>query len=119
MIKISDGGFATRRLVIMIPIMILCSCDCYRTAEGIIFDSDSGLPIENVQIVNNNDFDRGQTDHLVTSDEEGKFQYDDISGGLFGCPDLVLVFSKKGYLNQRISMEEGIGTDTIYLQESN
>ena len=106
------------RCITLIPLMILFSCDCYRSVEGVVLDADSGLPIDNVQIVDNNDFEQGQTNHLETSGDRGQFSYSDISGGLLGCPDLVLVFSKEGYNNQRISFDAGSGSDTVYLEGS-
>lgn len=95
----------------------LNSCDCIRFVEGVVLDFDTKLPQEGVQIVNSLDFDRGITTYLVTTDEQGNFSYSDISGGLFGCPKLVLVFSKEGYLNQRLSFEQSSSRmDTIYLK---
>lgn len=114
--KTSTDGLVKIKFGALVPILLLLSCDCYRTAEGIIIDADSDLPVNNVQIVNDRDFELKQTDHLETSNEEGRFSYSDISGGLFGCPDLVLVFSKEGYYNQRISFDSANKFDTIYFK---
>ncbi|MEQ9443417.1 MAG: hypothetical protein RIG62_30540 [Cyclobacteriaceae bacterium] len=102
---------------ILIPLVFLLSCDCYRTAEGIIIEEDTGLPINNVQIVNDNDYERKETNHLEMSDTEGRFSYSDISGGLFGCPDLTLVFSKQGYNNFRMTFDSSSKFDTIYFEK--
>jgi hypothetical protein len=116
--RLTKLGFAMDRSIALIPLITLFSCDCYQSAEGVILDANSRLPLDNVQIVTSNDFERGQTEHLETSNEKGQFSYSDISGGLFGCPDLVLVFSKEGYYNQRISFDSGSKSDTIYLKGS-
>lgn len=111
-------GFVPVRNIALIPLMILFSCDCYQSVEGIVLDADSGLPIDNVQIVGNHDFEHGEKNHVETSGDRGQFSYSDISGGLFGCPELVLVFSKEGYYIQRISFDSGSGSDTVYLEGS-
>lgn len=121
-------GFKIRRFAILefvpvrnsalIPLMILFSCDSYRSVEGVVLDADSGLPIDNVQIVDNHDLEHGQKNHIETSGGRGQFSYSDISGGLLGCPDLVLVFSKEGYYNQRISFDSESVSDTVYLEGS-
>lgn len=113
----SAGLFITKGLRTMFvgSLVIMFGCDCYRNAEGIVVDIETKQPISGVQIVNNSDFEHRQTQNLSATDSAGQFSYADLSGGLFGCPDLVLVFSKPGYLNQRINMSDGV--DTVFLIE--
>lgn len=102
----------------LILLFFLSACDCYRTVDGVILDSGSGIPVDNVQIVTDVDFAQQQTDHLETSNAEGRFSYADISGGWFGCPDMVLVLYKKGYFTQRITFDSSAKFDTIYLKRT-
>jgi hypothetical protein len=97
-------------------LLTLASCDCYRTAEGIIVDSQTKAPIAEVQLVNDADFEQQQTDNLATSDSLGHFEYADVSGGMFGCPDLILVYSKPGYRTTRVNVSNG--SDTILLEKN-
>ena len=90
---------------------LLASCDCLRHAEGHVIDKHTNLPISEVQITNSYDFKKRETNYLVESDETGFFRYSDISGGLFGCPKLTLVFSKSGYK----VLESAVKSDTVFL----
>lgn len=111
----SAGLFTKKglRTIFVGSLVIVFGCDCYRDAEGIVVDIDTKQPISGVQIVNNSDFEHRQTQNLSATDSAGQFSYSDLSGGLFGCPDLVLVFSKPDYLHQRINVSDGI--DTVFL----
>ncbi|MCV9389091.1 carboxypeptidase-like regulatory domain-containing protein [Reichenbachiella ulvae] len=99
--------------------LLLWSCDCHRHAEGVVLDAQTQLPIAEVQIVNDRDFEEGITSQLILTDSTGYFEYSDISGGLFGCPDLVLVFSKRGYKIHRLNLSENNGyqIDTVFLEQ--
>tara|TARA_R110001606_G_scaffold221776_1_gene369561 strand:+ start:136192 stop:136503 length:312 start_codon:yes stop_codon:yes gene_type:complete len=96
-------------------LFLMFGCDCHRHAEGIVVDDDTKRPIAGVQIVNNSDFERGQAQNLFVTDSAGQFSYSDISGGIFGCPDLVLVFTKSDYLVQRINVSNSI--DTVFFSK--
>lgn len=111
----SAGSFIRKGLwaIFVGLLVIVFGCDCYRDAEGIVVDIQTKQPISGVQIVNNSDFEHRQTQNLAATDSAGQFSYSDLSGGVFGCPDLVLVFSKQEYLNQRINVSDGI--DTVFL----
>jgi hypothetical protein len=112
----TDSLMTKRLLTIFTGLLLLMfGCDCHRHAEGIVVDDATKRPIAGVQIVNNSDFEREQTQNLFVTDSAGQFSYSDISGGIFGCPDLVLVFTKSDYLVKRINVSSGI--DTVFLSK--
>jgi hypothetical protein len=92
-------------------ILTITSCDCVQRAEGIVLDEETRLPVKQVNI-------QTRRESLVYSDENGQFEYSAISGGLFGCPDLQLNFSKPGYNSLRIILDSFTINDTIYLRRT-
>ena len=78
-------------LSIIISFFLLLSCDCHRKVKGIVIDFYTKKPIDSVFIVI---LDKNIEDY---TDENGEFTMRDVSGGLFGCPPMPLVFKKQGY----------------------
>lgn len=75
-------------------LMLLCltGCDCYQVARGYVEDAATGARLANVTVsVKGKDWDHTLTDSL------GAFELSNISGGLFGCPDLYIVVAKENF----------------------
>jgi len=51
------------------------------------------------------------------TDKNGLFNYSSISGGLCGCPDLVLYFNKNGYKTTKMVFEAYTKNDTVFLDK--
>jgi hypothetical protein len=75
---------------------------------GTVIDYNTKEPIEGVKV-----FKLGQEYVTDTTDEQGKFELKAWSGGLFGCPTMKVVASKKAYENQQIQ-----GREIILLQKT-
>lgn len=98
---------------LLVAATLLSSCDCVRDASGIVLDKTTGQPVDSVAIG-----ELGKPhDYLhYYSDSTGRYTYSDISGGLFGCPDLNLVFFKDGYKILRLRFPSATQNDTVYLE---
>ena len=84
--------------------LIALGCDCVTVGNGIVVDADTGLPLDSVVVrsyieaVNERSFQS----RMVT-DSTGEFNGDTgVTGGFFGCPDLVIELSKDGYVSATI-----------------
>ncbi|HAN79041.1 MAG TPA: hypothetical protein DCQ31_15360 [Bacteroidales bacterium] len=87
------------------------SCgDCYREATGIVVDSITKQPIENVYYQN---IEKKVCTDSTTND--GKFYLSDVSGGLFDCPNIKVLFKKNGYKMKMIEIPNFV--DTVILLE--
>lgn len=97
---------------------LICSCDCVQEASGIVLDKTTGLPLDSVAIGKLGKEDPSQPySYLhVYTDSTGRYEYGDISGGLFGCPDLKLFFFKNGYKTAGLTFPSATQNDTIYLE---
>ncbi len=51
----------------------------------------------------------------VYTDDKGQFDYNSTSGGISGCPDLVLYFNKIGYKTSQMTFNSVSQSDTVYL----
>jgi hypothetical protein len=76
--------------------------------EGILIDDETRLPIDGVKItkVTNITIDE-------YTDSFGHFEYHAISGGLLGCPKIVLAFEKEGYNTITKEYEACAGHNTV------
>lgn len=73
---------------------ILVSCDCFRSYQGVVYDAESGEPIEGVQIYYNTNKDKLEGITSVSGTYSGTI----IGGFMNSCakPHYFL-FSKDGY----------------------
>lgn len=91
-----------QKTVYLILLFTLCiSCDCYQNASGIVVDNESHKPINNVIIKELN------KDFIDFTDENGYFERHHISGGLFTCPDIIIIVSKEKYETDTIIFKNG------------
>lgn len=98
--------------------LFVSACDCVQEASGIVLDKTTGLPLDSVAIGKLGKEDPSQPySYLhVYTDSTGRYEYGDISGGLFGCPDLKLFFFKNGYETTGLTFPSATQNDTVYLE---
>jgi hypothetical protein len=69
--------------------------------DGIIVDEKTKKPIKNAEIkIVGKDF-------IENSDENGYFEIRNISGGLFSCPDMIVIIAKNEYQTDTIKIKNG------------
>jgi len=98
------------RIIFIIPCSLLSSCigDCVQQKNGTVLDATTKKPIANVKV-----YKVGHPE--IYTDSTGRFEIHEISGGLTGCPTLILNFAKDGYQFETIPVEK---TDMdIYLKK--
>ena len=97
----------------MFAIAICCTaCDCLQIVSGVVVDAHDRKPLMDVSIGK-----KGSSPTYVT-DSLGHFEFRSVSGGLFRCPPLQLVFQKLGVESRMVEFRNG-GGDTIFLQIKN
>ena len=62
-------------------------------------DAQTDQPIQDAHVQKENN----ENDHAVT-DERGSFEIWSISGGLFGCPPMMVIVSKEGYESKTVEI---------------
>jgi hypothetical protein len=100
--------------------LVFISCDCMQEANGVVLDRQTKESIGNVSL---GKFENEDPNNLfsrrVFTDKKGHFDYHGISGGLSGCPDLVLFFNKKGYKTTKMVFKPYTKIDTVFLDKIN
>ena len=77
---------------------LFVSCDGFQAIDGVIVDYETHKPITNVQIR-----EIKEVAALGFSDEQGYFEFHEISGFAFGDKEMIVVFSKENYLSDTIT----------------
>jgi|21_taG_2_1085346.scaffolds.fasta_scaffold34811_2 hypothetical protein len=95
-------------ILLLILGIILIACDCHQNVSGKVLDSDSKTPLDSVYV------HKISRDYGKYTTENGTFELDATSGGLFGCPPMKIILNKKGY-KQKVEEIENSGNKTIYL----
>lgn len=105
-------------IIYIISVLTLTSCDCFQHATGIVLDRQTRKPIENVSLYKfkKNDSANSYSKRIYT-DKQGQFDYHCTSGGLMGCPDLILYFNKQGYKTIKMTFESFSTNDTVFLDK--
>lgn len=98
----------------LVAVLSLSSCDCMQKADGVILDQQTKQPIKEVSVSQNEA--PKENAYVERSDESGHYIISAISGGLCGCPDIVLNFSKDGYKTRKITFSSRSSRDTVYLE---
>jgi hypothetical protein len=91
-------------LFYIVMFLAIVSCDCVTDGNGIVVDAHTGLPLDSVIVKSyvNRVNDRFFQSQMVT-DSTGEFSGSTgLTGGFFGCPDLVIELSKGGYVSTKI-----------------
>ncbi len=85
------------RISSILSLILMFSCDCLQKVEGDLYDAQTMQTVSDVVIYKNT-----ESYHTIKSDAKGHFQFTDIESGT-KCPDLSLVFEKKGYQSDTIT----------------
>lgn len=79
--------------ILVLVFVASTSCDCLQHVTGVVVDFETQLPIDNVKIIRD-------TSRVVYSDSLGYFVFTSMTGGVFGCPKILLSFEKEGYIKE-------------------
>ena len=88
-------------IAIFICLTFLASCDCNQVVKGIIIDSVTKMPIQNVEVYN-----KDKNWSKTTSDENGFFELSNVSGGLT-CPPMAIIIKHNDYNKLETEIEAG------------
>jgi hypothetical protein len=103
-----------------IAFIVLClvACDCGQIVKGIVLDKHTKRPIPgaNVQKIYRTDQSKYYQPRYL-SDSSGGFAVHYMAGGVLGCPDFQLAFSKPGYTAQKKAYNGILLGDTTYLEK--
>lgn len=78
--------------ILVFVVAIFVSCDCLQHVQGVVIDAKTQLPIDKVMVK------ESSRDWIIHTDSLGHFEITSMTGGLFGCPKILLSFEKKGYI---------------------
>ena len=108
LIKETKMNFLKSFLLSLTLILFFSSCEGYRCADGIIYDSETQLPLDSVKCV-------ALTGSItVYSDSTGFYSLcNNFSGCVPDCPDLQVEYSKFGY---KTKTRTNPNKDDIYLE---
>lgn len=82
--------------------LFIWSCDCLRDGSGVVVDINTNQPIDSVLVRSYIGKVREKSfEYEMLTDSSGNFTGTTgmTGGGFGGCPDLVMVFSKTGYIS--------------------
>ncbi len=111
MINVAAKNVFKGTVLMLVSSIIFYACDCFQTVSGVILDSETKQPVKNAYTQNSSQ----NFTHSYT-DSSGFFALESISGGLWGCPPMIVVVTKTGYEIKTIEIEPG-GYDTVYLEK--
>jgi hypothetical protein len=99
----------TKIIVLFLFINLLFSCDCQKSATGIVYDADTKLPLANVIYngSNNLTFD-------IKTNEKGEFRILKMDGQR--CKIIKTVFKKENYKTLKIKIRNRSENNLIYLE---
>lgn len=95
-------------ILLFLFINILFSCDCQKTAAGIVYDSETKLPLKDVTYNGSNNL----TINIKTN-EKGEFRILKMDGRR--CKIIKTYFKKKGYKILKINLKNRSQNNAIYL----
>ncbi len=98
------------KLLSVILLMVLTSCDCSQTVTGTVIDANTDHLISGAQV-----HKESKAYDQIKTNEEGDFEINSISGGLLDCPPMKVVISKEGYEPQTVKIDNA-GHETIQLK---
>jgi hypothetical protein len=90
--------------------VLLTACDCMQEVTGEVRDKETNAPLADVAIQA-----KFSLSYNGLTDSTGLFGYRGISGGLFGCPNVRLTFSKEGYKTAQRSFNSFMHGETVLL----
>ena len=102
-----------KSIYIFIAFTFFVSCDCNQNVRGIITDSITKKPIENVEIYN-----KDKTWDKTETDENGFFKLSAISGGLtMTCPPMTIIIEHKDYEKLETTIKSGGQKDILLVKK--
>lgn len=88
--------------------VILFSCEGMRFSKGTVLDSTSNLPLDSVIV---NVITAG---YAIYTDSSGEFYVENGMGSCVnGCEDIIVEFSKEGYITQTLKNDNSKGIITL------
>ena len=76
--------------ILVFIVVAFTSCKCLHHVQGIVIDSETRLPIDNVVV-------KESGMYFMHTDSCGNFEITSMTGGIFGCPKISLSLEKEGY----------------------
>lgn len=99
-------------ILLILGLVLINSCDCLQHVQGVVMQSNSEHPVDNVKISHHFKNDSS----IVLTDKDGRFDFNSMGIGIFGCPRIKLSFAKDGYESTRKSYRSCCtDNDTIFL----
>lgn len=99
--------------LVILPLLAVVSCDCARRASGLVCDERTKRSISSATIKDAAGFHLGS---ITVTDQVGRYEYHDISGGLFSCPPLRLAITAPGYITETVKFTSFGEQDTVFLK---
>lgn len=88
-------------LLCLLIIVTVASCEGYRTADGIVKDAVSNMPLDSVLVKVETGTQEMLTDSTGTFDVHNR-----LGGCMFGCKDITVSFSKEGFVKKTVTNPE-------------
>lgn len=90
-------------IILLFGLLFLTSCgDCYQVVTGIVLDAETKKPVEGITVCNKN-----KPSIKTVTDQKGKFELSNISGGLWKCPPIKVSFEHSNYQTKEVEIKEG------------
>jgi hypothetical protein len=103
-----------QKIIILIGLLFLTSCgDCYQIVTGTVLDTETKRPVEGITVYNKN-----KPINKTVTDQEGKFELYNISGGLWKCPPMKVAIEHSDYQTKEVEIPAG-GELTIEIERRN
>jgi len=82
-----------KTILLILGLVLLNSCDCLLHVQGVVMQPNNEQPIDNVLITKH-----FKNDSIIfVTDKNGRFDYNSMVHGIFGCPRIKLSFEKEGF----------------------
>lgn len=98
----------------MLSLITLTGCDCLRIVDALVIDAETGTPIRGARVRERHEDGLYEDEYFLTNDS-GRFEFNDVSGGL-KCPPVNLHISKDGYVPVDREFEPSSRGDTVFLR---
>lgn len=101
----------------IISLTVIYSCDCIQSVHGVVIGSTSGSPVDSVNVSR---YYKGEVvfyglNNDTHTSEDGYFEFNGMTGGIFRCPRLELYFERDGYSVVKKFPSCCTTNDTIYI----
>lgn len=90
-----------KRIMLIVTLLLIVSCDGYQSICGLVIDSETKTPIEKAIIKTIN------PKFKAYSDKNGYFEFHNVTGFIFSDNDLTVVISKVNYINDTLNIKNG------------